>query len=163
MNSTLVLLGDETCVTSSLLPCSESISGSAFLLFAYGAMLALGSYAIASGGEELDSGSGLPPAFVGGLLLPILGAVPDAMVIIFSVVSATDETANSMLAVGMGTLAGSSAILLTLPWVIGVVLGRMQFTVTAVKSALSSGSSGAAANSGAAAAEHAAHAPRERR
>jgi len=122
-------------------------------------MLALGSYAIASGGEELDSGSGLPPAFVGGLLLPILGAVPDAMVIIFSVVSATDETANSMLAVGMGTLAGSSAILLTLPWVIGVVLGRMQFTVTAVKSALSSGSSGAAANEGATAAEHAAHEP----
>ena len=126
MNSTV----EAACAARALLPCSESASGAGFLLVVYGVLIAIGSYAIAEGGDALDSGSGLPPWFVGGMLLPCLGAVPDAAVIAFSVGKATPETVQEMVAVGMGTLAGSSAVLLTLPWIIGIVMGRLTFTVS---------------------------------
>ena len=62
---------------------------------------------------------------VGGLLLPVLGAVPDAMIIVVSAVLAgTHEERQTQVAVGVGTLAGSTIMLLTIPYGIGMILAR---------------------------------------
>ena len=45
---------------------------------------------------------GLPSALVGGIVLPLLGAVPDSAMIIASGVGKSREQANKEIAVGMG-------------------------------------------------------------
>lgn len=47
------------------------------------------------------------------MLLPVLGAVPDAAIVIASGALGTREEAQSQVAVGVGTLAGSTIMLLT--------------------------------------------------
>nr|CAD1843260.1 unnamed protein product [Ananas comosus var. bracteatus] len=59
-----------------------------------------------------DPGAGI----VGGLFLPILGALPDAMLIL--------ETAQSQVLIGMGLLSGSTVMLLTLLWGSCIVVGK---------------------------------------
>ena len=49
---------------------------------------------------------------IGPIFLPILGAVPDGAIVAFS---GTGDNAQEQLAVGIGALAGSSIMLLTLP------------------------------------------------
>ena len=55
----------------------------------------------------------LGTGLVGGLLLPILGALPDAMLILVSGLSGSTEIAQSQVYVGMGLLAGSTVMLLS--------------------------------------------------
>lgn len=65
---------------------------------------------------------------LGGLLLPILGGLPDAIMILVSGMSAdTNSEAQQQVAVGMGTLAGSTIMLLTVPWSLSLILGRTDF------------------------------------
>ena len=45
---------------------------------------------------------GLPSALIGGIVLPLLGAVPDSAMIIASGVGRNREQANKEIAVGMG-------------------------------------------------------------
>ena len=49
---------------------------------------------------------------VGGVVLPLLGAVPDGAIILFSGLG-DYETAQETLSVGVGALAGSTIMLLT--------------------------------------------------
>jgi hypothetical protein len=53
---------------------------------------------------------------VGGLVLPLLGTLPDAAVIFYSGQGGNPETAQKELLVGMGALVGSNVLLMTLPW-----------------------------------------------
>ena len=55
---------------------------------------------------------------IGGVLSPTLGAFPDAIMI-----SVTTES-QSDVAAGMTLLVSSNALLLTVPWVIALVVGR---------------------------------------
>lgn len=66
----------------------------------------------------------LGPGIVGGLFLPVLGALPDAMLILVSGLSGTAETAQSQVSVGMGLLAGSTVMLLTVIWGTCVLVGK---------------------------------------
>lgn len=66
----------------------------------------------------------LGPGLVGGLLLPILGALPDAMLILVSGLSGSTETAQSQVSVGMGLLAGSTVLLLTIIWGTCIIVGK---------------------------------------
>lgn len=66
----------------------------------------------------------LGPGIVGGLFLPILGALPDAMLILVSGLSGSKETAQSQVSVGMGLLAGSTVLLLTIIWGTCVIVGK---------------------------------------
>jgi Ca2+/Na+ antiporter len=59
---------------------------------------------------------------VGSIVLPILGAVPDGMMTLFS---GLGEDAQSEVGIGMGVLAGSTVMLLTFPWFIAVMAGRV--------------------------------------
>mmetsp|Transcript_15223 Transcript_15223/g.32824 ORF Transcript_15223/g.32824 Transcript_15223/m.32824 type:complete len:536 (-) Transcript_15223:249-1856(-) len=88
-----------------------------------------GIYALAlyQASDLISSGSELlmlVPAvagIVGSVVLPILGAVPDGMMVLFS---GLGENAQETVSVGVGALAGSTVMLLTFPWFICILFGR---------------------------------------
>ena len=59
---------------------------------------------------------------MGTVVLPILGAVPDGMMVLFSCLG---DDAQNQVSVGVGALAGSTIMLLTLPWFLAIVGGRV--------------------------------------
>lgn len=63
---------------------------------------------------------------VGGLVLPLLGAVPDGAIMLFSGLGDV-EKAQETLSVGVGALAGSTIMLLTVPWAMSIYYGRVDF------------------------------------
>lgn len=92
----------------------------AFFTLIYAVVLYQASNFISSGSELLM----LVPAvagIVGSIVLPILGAVPDGMMVLFSAVG---PDAQNTVSVGVGALAGSTVMLLTFPWFICIVCGR---------------------------------------
>merc|ERR1719491_2316468 len=92
-----------------------------FFTAVYGYVLFYASNLISDGSELLL----LVPEFqsiVGSVVLPVLGAVPDGMMVLFS---GMGSNAQTQVAVGMGTLAGSTIMLLTLPWMVAVYFGRV--------------------------------------
>lgn len=91
-----------------------------FLAAVYGFILMKASRIIADGSELLLLV--LPPGIVGALLLPVLGAVPDGLLILFS---GSGPDAQKQISVGVGTLAGSTVCLLTVPWLACAILGRV--------------------------------------
>lgn len=64
---------------------------------------------------------------VGGVVLPLLGAVPDGAIMLFSGLGDI-EKAQETLSVGVGALAGSTIMLLTVPWALSVYYGRVDFS-----------------------------------
>jgi len=97
-----------------------------FMLIVYGFILFNASKTISDGCELLLLTYG--PGIIGGLIIPILGAVPDCAIIVISGIgSGTVEQIQQNLAVGVGTLVGSSVMLLTLPWGLGVYFGRRTY------------------------------------
>jgi len=93
----------------------------AFLTGMYAYVLYQASQLISAGSELLL----LVPQFapiVGSIVLPILGAVPDGMMVLFS---GLGDDAQSQVSVGVGALAGSTVMLLTLPWFAALVSGRV--------------------------------------
>eukprot|EP01060_Flectonema_neradi_P039985 TRINITY_DN898_c2_g1_i1.p1 TRINITY_DN898_c2_g1~~TRINITY_DN898_c2_g1_i1.p1 ORF type:complete len:601 (+),score=130.61 TRINITY_DN898_c2_g1_i1:88-1890(+) len=81
----------------------------------YGYILFVASNMISEGSELLL----LTPlkGVVGSVVLPVLGAVPDGAIILFS--------KSDQLAVGVGALAGSTIMLLTIPWFLAILAGRV--------------------------------------
>eukprot|EP00931_Biecheleriopsis_adriatica_P120024 TRINITY_DN95176_c0_g1_i1.p1 TRINITY_DN95176_c0_g1~~TRINITY_DN95176_c0_g1_i1.p1 ORF type:complete len:603 (-),score=114.91 TRINITY_DN95176_c0_g1_i1:25-1632(-) len=61
---------------------------------------------------------------VGPVVLPILGAVPDGLIILFSGLGPKD-VAEQQVSVGVGALAGSTVMLLTVPWLLSILGGRV--------------------------------------
>jgi Ca2+/Na+ antiporter len=59
---------------------------------------------------------------VGPTILPILGAVPDGAIVLFSGIGSDAQT---QLETGVGALAGSTVMLLTVPWILCVFGGRV--------------------------------------
>lgn len=91
-----------------------------FLMGSYGYILYWASNLIAEGSELLMLV--LNPGLIGGLVLPVMGAVPDGAIVLFS---GLGPGAQSKLKVGLGTLAGSTIMLLTVPWCICQFMGRV--------------------------------------
>lgn len=94
-----------------------------WLLLSYGYVLYEASGLISEGSELLL----LIPKFaglVGSVVLPLLGAVPDGAIILFSGLGSL-ETAQETLSVGVGALAGSTIMLLTIPFCLSVAGGRV--------------------------------------
>jgi Ca2+/Na+ antiporter len=79
------------------------------------------TWPLGADGAELLLDLGWSPSIIGGFLLPVLGAVPDSAII---VASGIGPDAQEQLSVGMGTLAGSTIMLLTIPWLGGMFLGK---------------------------------------
>ncbi|GMH24932.1 hypothetical protein Nepgr_026775 [Nepenthes gracilis] len=108
--------------TYGFMPCTSTAIGNLFLIIVYGYLMFLAATFLSNGSELLLEILG--PGIVGGLLLPILGALPDAMLILVSGLSGSKETAQSQVSVGMGLLAGSTVMLLTVIWGASVVVGK---------------------------------------
>lgn len=113
----------ETCEeTYGFLPCTSTILGNLFLILVYGALMFTAARYLSTGSELLLEILG--PGIIGGLFLPILGALPDALLIFVSGIAGSKETAQDQVFVGMGLLAGSTVMLLTLLWGSCVILGK---------------------------------------
>ena len=108
--------------TDGLFPCSSSLSGSIFLTATYGFLLLKGANLISDGSELLLEV--FDPGLIGGLVLPILGALPDSAMIVMSGLGGTVEQAREQVAVGIGTLAGSTIMLLSIAWGGSLWVGR---------------------------------------
>jgi len=94
-----------------------------FVFLVYGYVLFVSADMIGDGAELLL----LVPGYadmVGSIVLPILGAIPDGMMVLFSGVGPI-EIAQENVAVGVGALAGSTIMLLTLPWILSVFAGQV--------------------------------------
>lgn len=81
--------------------------------------LSLASQMVSDGSESLrvfPSGSGI----VGSVLVPFLGALPESALVLFSGLGAH---AQDQITSGMGIIAGSTVLLLTLPWCIVILVG----------------------------------------
>ncbi|KAF7140329.1 hypothetical protein RHSIM_Rhsim06G0204200 [Rhododendron simsii] len=114
---------DSTCdQTYGFLPCTTTVLGNLFLILVYGYLMFLAATCLCNGSELLLEILG--PGLIGGLLLPVLGALPDAMLILVSGLSGTTETAQSKVSVGMGLLAGSTILILTLLWGTCIIVGK---------------------------------------
>jgi len=107
-------------------PSEVGVSGLAWLLISYGYLLYYASNLISEGSDLLllvPSLAGL----VGSVVLPLLGAVPDGAIMLFSGLGDIEE-AQETLSVGVGALAGSSIMLLTVPWALSIYHGRVDFS-----------------------------------
>lgn len=91
------------------------------LLFVYGAVLYTASGLIAEGSELLLLVPSLR-GIVGSIVLPVLGAIPDGCIVFFS---GLGDNAQEEIAVGVGALAGSTSMLLTVPWFLSILAGRV--------------------------------------
>jgi len=108
----------------SIEPNEVGTTGLIWLFATYGYVLFRASELISEGSELLllvPSLAGL----VGGVVLPLLGAVPDGAIMLFSGMGDI-ETAQESLSVGIGALAGSTIMLLTIPWGMSVIAGSVK-------------------------------------
>ncbi|THU60732.1 hypothetical protein C4D60_Mb07t15850 [Musa balbisiana] len=71
----------EACEPSyGFLPCTTTVAGNLFLVLVYGFLMYKAATCLSAGSEMLLEILG--PGIVGGLFLPILGALPDALLIL---------------------------------------------------------------------------------
>ncbi|GAM24777.1 hypothetical protein SAMD00019534_079520, partial [Acytostelium subglobosum LB1] len=68
----------------------------------------------------------LSPGIIGGLLLPLLGTLPDAAIILVSCLGGTPLEIQHKVVVG--SLTGGNTFLITIPWAIAVFRGRCDFS-----------------------------------
>ncbi|KAG2681792.1 hypothetical protein I3760_11G159900 [Carya illinoinensis] len=123
LNRSSSFSAESTCEqTYGFLPCTTTVLGNIFLIVVYGYLMFLSATYLSNGSELLLEILG--PGIIGGLFLPILGALPDAMLILVSGLSGSTETAQSQVSVGMGLLAGSTVMLLTIIWGTCVIVGK---------------------------------------
>ncbi|CAM9827362.1 unnamed protein product, partial [Ectocarpus sp. 12 AP-2014] len=92
-----------------------------FLMLVYGYILFSASNMISDGSELLLLVPSLA-GIVGSVVLPVLGAVPDGAIVLFS---GMGDDAQEELSVGVGALAGSTIMLLTIPWFLATWGGRV--------------------------------------
>ncbi|KAJ1461013.1 hypothetical protein M885DRAFT_508539 [Pelagophyceae sp. CCMP2097] len=98
-------------------------SGLLWLFLSYGGVLFYASNLISEGSELLLLVPSLA-GIVGSCVLPVLGAVPDGAIMLFSGMGSREE-AQANLAVGVGALAGSTIMLLTIPFGAAILAGRV--------------------------------------
>ncbi|RID56702.1 hypothetical protein BRARA_F00130 [Brassica rapa] len=114
---------EEACEqTYGFMPCTKTALGNVFLILVYGFLMFTAATYLSAGSELLLEILG--PGIVGGLFLPMLGALPDAMLIMVSGLSGDAATAQTQVSVGMGLLAGSTVMLLTVIWGTCTVVGK---------------------------------------
>lgn len=87
----------------------------------YGYILSIGADMIGDGADLLMKCPKIAP-LVGSIVVPILGAVPDGMMVLCS---GLGDDAQQQINVGVGALAGSTVMLLTLPWSLAIYAGRV--------------------------------------
>lgn len=105
-------------------PADQTLTQLFFLTGMYGYVLFNAANILSDGSELLLLVPTLAPV-VGSIVLPVLGAVPDGMMVLFS---GLGDDAQNQISVGVGALAGSTIMLLTFPVFVAVVTGRVSIT-----------------------------------
>ncbi len=94
-------------------------------------LVGVGWYALLLGksNDLIDYGASMlllvvDPGLICGFVIPLLEAVPGAAMVLFSGIGPA-STVQQNINVGMGSLAGSTVLLLTIPWAASVFSGRV--------------------------------------
>ncbi|KAK7257179.1 hypothetical protein RIF29_30960 [Crotalaria pallida] len=103
------------------LPCSSNIVGHLFLILVYEYLLFHGESYLAAGGEQVFKILG--PGIFGASAFDILGALPESLILLVTGLSSDKEKAQEYASTGVGLLAGSSILLLTVVWGTCVIIG----------------------------------------
>ncbi|KAL0398515.1 UNVERIFIED_CONTAM: Sodium/calcium exchanger NCL1 [Sesamum radiatum] len=112
----------ETCEpTYGFLPCSTNVWGLLFLILVYEFLLSLGGKYVATGSNLFFQITG--PGIFGASLFQFLGTFPQIILVLVSTLSGSQEAAQQRASLGMGLVAGTTVMLLTLIWGTSVVLG----------------------------------------
>ncbi|KAL8237909.1 hypothetical protein R6Q59_018990 [Mikania micrantha] len=108
------------------LPCSENIWGHFFLIIVYEYLLYHGECYVSSGGKRIFKILG--PGIFGASAFQVLGFLPESLILLVSGLFNTQEVAQEYVLTGVGLLAGSTIILLTLLWGTCVIIGSKDFS-----------------------------------
>ncbi|XP_027340347.1 sodium/calcium exchanger NCL-like [Abrus precatorius] len=106
------------------LPCSNNIVGHLFLILVYEYLLFHGESYLAAGGEQIFKILG--PGVFGASAFDILGALPESLILVVTGLSSDKERAQEYASTGVGLLAGSSILLLTVVWGTCVIVGKQK-------------------------------------
>ncbi|CAJ1957211.1 unnamed protein product [Sphenostylis stenocarpa] len=106
------------------LPCSNNILGHLFLILVYEYLLFHGESYLALGGEQIFKILG--PGVFGASAFDILGALPESLILVVTGLSSDKESAQEYASTGVGLLAGSSILLLTVVWGTCVIIGNQK-------------------------------------
>ncbi|KAL2475269.1 sodium/calcium exchanger family protein/calcium-binding EF hand family protein [Abeliophyllum distichum] len=110
-----------------ILPCSSNIWGLLFLIVIYELLLSVGERYVANGSEQLYELIG-PGGIFGASLFQFLGTIPQIIIVLVSAISGTTEAAQQRATLGMGMVAGSTVMLLTLVWGSCVLVGSIDLS-----------------------------------
>ncbi|KAL9146274.1 hypothetical protein ABFS82_13G099900 [Erythranthe guttata] len=112
----------ETCEPIyGFLPCSTNVWGLLFLIVVYEILLSTGGKFVGIGSNLFFQITG--PGIFGASLFQLLGVFPQIVLVLVSSLSGTTEAAQQRATLGMGLVAGTTVMLLTLIWGISVILG----------------------------------------
>ncbi|PIN24277.1 hypothetical protein CDL12_02987 [Handroanthus impetiginosus] len=113
----------DTCEpTYGILPCSSNVWGLLFLIVVYEILLSFGGRYVGIGSELFFKAIG-PDHKFGASLFQFLGTIPQIVLVLVSSLTGSVEAAQQQAKMGMGLVAGATAMLLTLLWGFSVVLG----------------------------------------
>ncbi|MED6218768.1 hypothetical protein PIB30_029737 [Stylosanthes scabra] len=108
------------------LPCTNNIFGNLFLILVYGYILFHGESYLNRGTQRIFKILG--PGIFGATAFNILLALPESLVLLVPVlVVRTGEIAEEYSMIGIGSLVGSSILLLTIVWGTCVISGSKDF------------------------------------
>ncbi|XP_073287245.1 sodium/calcium exchanger NCL2-like [Primulina huaijiensis] len=107
------------------LPCSYSVTGHLFLILVYEYLLFHGESYVASGGERIFKILG--PGIFGASAFQVIGSLPEALILLASGLLSSEELAEEYVFTGVGLLAGSTILLLTVIWGTCIILGSQNF------------------------------------
>ncbi|KAI3803511.1 hypothetical protein L1987_31665 [Smallanthus sonchifolius] len=108
------------------LPCSETLLGHFFLIVVYEYLLFHGESYVASGGKRIFQILG--PGIFGASAFQVLGFLPESLILLVSGLSNTKDVAQEYVLTGVGLLAGSAILLLTVIWGTCVIIGSRKFS-----------------------------------
>ncbi|XP_071691916.1 sodium/calcium exchanger NCL2-like [Rutidosis leptorrhynchoides] len=108
------------------LPCSETLLGHIFLIVVYEYLLYHGESYVSTGGKRIFQILG--PGIFGASAFQVLGFLPESFILLVSGLSNTKDVAQEYVLTGVGLLAGSSILVLTLIWGTCVIVGSRKFT-----------------------------------
>ncbi|XP_027342945.1 sodium/calcium exchanger NCL1-like [Abrus precatorius] len=123
---------DECKQMYGFLPCTNNIFGHLFLILVYEYLLFHGESYLANGGEQIFKILG--PGIFGASAFHIIGALPESLILLVSGLVSSREIAQEYGFTGVGLLAGSSILLLTVVWGSCVIAGSQEFVHDSLRS-----------------------------
>ncbi|CAA2981627.1 sodium calcium exchanger NCL2-like [Olea europaea subsp. europaea] len=118
---------EDQCVQMyGFLPCSKNIPGHLFLILVYEYLLFHGESYVASGGERIFKILG--PGIFGACAFQVIGSLPEALILLASGLLSSKDVAEECVLTGVGLLAGSTILLLSLLWGTCVILANQDYS-----------------------------------